>query len=521
MASGPVRVAVVGCGYWGINLVRNFNQLGALGAVSDSNPTAAEAAAAATGTPAMTWQELLADGSSSAVAIATPAPTHAQLAIEALEAGKHVFVEKPLAVTLADATKVRDTAAATGKILMVGHLLRYHPAFIQLKAMVDNGELGHIQYIYSNRLNFGRFRRVENILWSFSPHDLSMILALVGEEPDGVHAVEAAYLHKTVADVTTTHLSFPGGQAAHVFVSWLHPYKEQKLVVVGDRGMAVFDDGQPWESKLVVYAHEVSWRDGSPQPDRAEARPVALQPREPLSQECQHFLDCLATGATPLTDGDEALRVLRILERAEASMSARRATKPTILDDGPDVFVHETAVVDPDVFIGKGSRIWQFTHLLSGSQIGDDCVLGQNVAVGPAVTIGKGCRIQNNVSVYQGVTLEDHVFVGPSAVFTNVLTPRAEVSRKHEFLPTVVRQGASIGANATVLCGNEIGEYSMIGAGAVVTSDVPAHALVVGVPARQVGWVSHHGERLGPDLLCPATGRQYEETADGRLREKP
>lgn len=520
MASRSVRVAVVGCGYWGINLVRNFNQLGALGPVADSNPAAAEAASAATGAPALTWQEVLADRSSGAVAIATPAPTHAQLAIEALEAGKHVFVEKPLAVTLADATKVRDTALAAGKILMVGHLLRYHPAFIQLKAMVDNGELGHIQYIYSNRLNFGRFRRVENILWSFSPHDLSMILALVGEEPDEVHAVEAAYLHKTVADVTTTHLSFPGGQAAHVFVSWLHPYKEQKLVVVGDRGMAVFDDGRPWDSKLVIYAHEVSWIDGSPQADRAEARAVALQAREPLSQECQHFLDCLETGAAPLTDGDEALRVLRILERAEASMGARRAPKPKVLASLEDVFVHETAVVDPDVSIGKGSRIWQFAHVMSGSHIGEDCVLGQNVAVGPAVSIGNGCRIQNNVSVYQGVTLEDHVFIGPSAVFTNVLTPRAEVSRKHEFLPTVVRRGASVGANATVLCGNEIGEYSMIGAGAVVTSDVPAHALVVGVPARRVGWVSHHGERLGPDLVCPATGRQYEETADGRLREK-
>jgi UDP-2-acetamido-3-amino-2,3-dideoxy-glucuronate N-acetyltransferase len=180
-----------------------------------------------------------------------------------------------------------------------------------------------------------------------------------------------------------------------------------------------------------------------------------------------------------------------------------------------ETFLHETTIVDAGTEIGSGSKIWHFCHILSGSRIGADCVLGQNVVVGPDVTIGAGCKLQNNVSVYKGVTLEDEVFCGPSAVFTNVLTPRAFVDRKAEFASTLVRRGATIGANATIVCGVTIGQYAMIGAGAVVTRDVLDHALVVGTPARAVGWVSRTGERLGPDLVCPRSGEKYKETKDG------
>ncbi len=183
----------------------------------------------------------------------------------------------------------------------------------------------------------------------------------------------------------------------------------------------------------------------------------------------------------------------------------------------PSAFVHETALVDEGSQVGAGSRIWHFSHVLKNTRIGERCVIGQNAVVGPNVTVGKGCKIQNNVSVYDGVTLEDDVFCGPSMVFTNVLTPRSFVERKNEFLPTLVKRGATIGANATVVCGHTIGEYAMIGAGAVVTKDVPAYALVVGNPARRIGWVSRTGERLGKDLVCPRTGERYEEV-DGQLR---
>ncbi len=183
------------------------------------------------------------------------------------------------------------------------------------------------------------------------------------------------------------------------------------------------------------------------------------------------------------------------------------------------MFVHPSAYVDDGVQIGAGTKVWHFSHLLGGTSVGARCTIGQNVVLGPDVTIGDGCKIQNNVSIYKGVTLEAGVFCGPSCVFTNVLTPRAEIDRREEFLPTVVRRGASIGANATIVCGVELGEYCMVGAGAVVTADVPAHALVLGVPAKRVGWVSHAGERMTDELTCPRTGRRYGLDDAGRLVE--
>jgi UDP-2-acetamido-3-amino-2,3-dideoxy-glucuronate N-acetyltransferase len=181
-----------------------------------------------------------------------------------------------------------------------------------------------------------------------------------------------------------------------------------------------------------------------------------------------------------------------------------------------DYFRHETAVVDDGVEIGKGTKIWHFAHVLAGSKIGERCVISQNVMVGPNARIGNGCKIQNNVSVYEGVTLEDDVFCGPSMVFTNVLLPRAFVNRRGEFLPTLVKRGASIGANATIVCGHTVGAYAMVGAGAVVTRDVDDYALVIGSPAVRIGWVSRSGDRLGPDLVCPRTGERYREE-NGKL----
>ena len=183
-----------------------------------------------------------------------------------------------------------------------------------------------------------------------------------------------------------------------------------------------------------------------------------------------------------------------------------------------DYFCHGSALIDDGVTIGSKTKIWHFCHVLSGSHIGQNCVLGQNVMVGPGVTIGDGCKIQNNVSIYDGVTLEDKVFCGPSCVFTNVLTPRAFIDRKNEFLPTLVQEGASIGANATIICGTKIGRFSMIGASAVVCSNVLDYQLVIGVPARPIGWVSRTGDRLGMDLKCPRTGETYRETETGLIQ---
>ncbi len=520
----PARIALIGCGYWGRNLARVLAEKKVLGAIIDPAPEA-EALARHYSTLHMTSPEpALGREDFTACVIATPAETHYQLARDALWAGKDVFVEKPIALEIEDAVELASLAAARKCILMVGHLLHYHPAFLKLKEMVDAGELGQLRYVYSNRLNMGKLRREENVLWSFAPHDLSMILALAGEMPESIWATGQAFLHKRIADTTMTHLEFRSGLSGHIYVSWLHPVKEQKLVVVGDKGMLLFDDGQPWQSKLVHYKHAVEWKDGIPVASKDGGAPVRLHEVEPLGAEIDHFIGCISARRQPRTDAAEAMRVLRVLNAAQSSMesgeSIRFEAQPQRKPPA-GYFVHETAVIDADVQIGAGARIWHFSHILAGSRIGGNCVLGQNCSVGPEVIIGNGCKLQNNVSVFKGVTLEDDVFCGPSMVFTNVLTPRAHIERKDEYAPTLVRRGASIGANATIICGNEIGAYAMIGAGAVVTRSVPDHALMTGNPARRIGWVSRSGERLGPDLRCPRTGEQYEEDSGGlRLKEK-
>lgn len=501
------KISVIGCGYWGKNLIRNFAELGVLASVCDADQQLARTLAQEYSVTASTLDQVLAS-SVAGVVIAAPAAQHFELAQKALAAGKHVFVEKPLSLNVAHAQILCEMAEKLNLKLMVGHLLQYHPAFLMLKELIAKGQLGRLQYLYSNRLNLGKIRNEENILWSFAPHDISMILALAGALPESVYATGVCHLNPNLHDVTTTHLRFKNGLQAHIFVSWLHPYKEQKLVVVGDRGMAVFDDGLPWSEKLKIYPHQVTWIDGTPRPEKAEATQILIDAAEPLKLECQHFIDVVQDAHTPRTDGAEGLRVLRILEAAQESLQTH---KTITLDDAPlPFFVHETAVVDADCKIGHGTKIWHFSHILKGTEIGADCIIGQNVMIGPNVVVGNHCKIQNNVSLYQGVTLAEGVFCGPSCVFTNVNTPRAQVERKDEYLPTPVEVGVTIGANATVVCGNRLGAYSLIGAGAVVTKDVKPHALMVGNPARQIGWVSHAGEKLGDDLICPRTGQRYE-----------
>jgi len=379
---------------------------------------------------------------------------------------------------------------------MVGHLLWYHPAILKLKELVDDGRLGRMQYIYSNRLHLGRFRQEENILWSFAPHDISVILGLVGELPDSVSAHGGSYLHNRIADVTMSVLSFPSGVKAHVFVSWLHPFKEQKLVVVGDRAMAVFDDVEK-KDKLVLYPHSIGWRNHVPVATRAEAEPVEVEWTEPLRAECLHFLECIQAGTRPRTDGEEGLRVLGVLQRCQESLGAASSTTAVgVPPVARSYFAHETALIDEGAEIGEGTTIWHFSHVLKNSRIGKNCRIGQNVVIGPNVSVGDGVKIQNNVSVYDGVTLEDHVFCGPSMVFTNVFNPRSEIRRMEEVRPTLVRRGASLGANCTILCGVTIGEYAFVGAGAVVTRDVPDYALVYGNPGRVQGWVCRCGVKL-------------------------
>lgn len=317
-----MKVSVIGTGYWGQNLVRNYQALGVLSQVCDLNPSALEAVQYAYPNVRVTrnYGEVLSDPETMGVIIATPAASHFHFAKQALEADKDVYVEKPLALEMDHARELVELARQRGKILMVGHLLQYHPAFVHLKEMVCRGALGKLQYIYSNRLSLGKIRREENALWSFAPHDVSMMLALTQEQPVAVSSFGTNVLQESVADLTNTFLRFPNGLSGHILVSWLHPFKEHKLVVIGAEKMAVFEDSLPWEQKLAVYPHLMTWEDGIPVPQKSEVEYVALTPAEPLGLECRHFLECIASRQTPTTDGEEGLRVLEVLDRAQQSL---------------------------------------------------------------------------------------------------------------------------------------------------------------------------------------------------------
>jgi UDP-2-acetamido-3-amino-2,3-dideoxy-glucuronate N-acetyltransferase len=515
------NIAVVGCGYWGKNLVRNFHDLGVLYAACDSAEEKLDFFKDKY--PDLKYfndfNTLLEDPNISAVAIGTPAATHYDLVKKAMLLGKDVFVEKPISLKYREGEELVDLAEKNKRILMVGHILEYHPAINKLKDMIRKGELGNIQYIYSNRLNLGKFRTEENILWSFAPHDISVIISLLGEIPASVTALGRNSLNKDIADVTITSMSFPSGAKAHIFVSWLHPYKEQKLVVIGGKKMVLFNDTEP-ENKLICYNHKIDWIKRMPVPRPEEAEPIPIEKKEPLREECSHFLECVLERKKPLTDGHNGLRVLKILQACQESLNTGGNFYQIKDEPKDDYFVHESSYVDENCSIGNGTKIWHFCHVLSRSKIGKNGSIGQNCVIGPNVTIGDNVKIQNNVSVYDGVTLEDDVFCGPSMVFTNVHNPRSHWPRKDEFKKTLVKKGASLGANSTVICGHNVGKYAFVGAGALVTKDVPDYALVYGVPAEIQGWTCYCGIQLDftnqPDsneeCECANCGRKYKKS---------
>jgi predicted dehydrogenase len=320
-----VRVGVVGLGYWGPNIARNLAAIDGceLRWLCDGDAAARERLAASF--PAVRTsgelQELLADDELDAVVLATPVPTHSELAIAVARAGKHCFVEKPLATSAADAETAVAAARDAGKVLMVGHLLEYHPAVVRLKQLVDDGELGSLYYVYGNRLNLGKLRADENALWSLGAHDVSVVLHLIGEEPD----VCACYVREGVEDVVFCYLRFPSGVVAHLHLSWLDPHKERRMTVVGARRMATFDD-MLVEGKLSIYDKGFD-EDARSWGEYITRSGDVFQPRianaEPLRVECEHFVACVRDGTTPRSDGASGLRVVRVLERLQRSLDAR------------------------------------------------------------------------------------------------------------------------------------------------------------------------------------------------------
>ena len=330
-AYNKIRIGLIGAGYWGKNIARVLHELGVLSAISDQDDNILAERKKEYPSIQITCnvKELLSDKTIKALAIATPAATHYELAKEALMAGKDVFVEKPLALKANDGENLVELARKGNRILMVGHLLHYHPTIIALKKLVTDNKLGKIQYISSHRLNFGKLRKEENVLWSFAPHDISIIISILGE-PITQQSFGKSYINKGTPDITLSFLQFPNNTAAHVFVSWLHPVKEQRLCIIGEKGMAMFDDQA--ENKLLFYAHTISFdNQNTPCAVKAKAVPIKYLDEEPLSQEMAHFIDCIRTRQNPITDGEEGLRVLRVLQACQHSIDNNKNTFEKII----------------------------------------------------------------------------------------------------------------------------------------------------------------------------------------------
>ncbi|MFQ5639167.1 MAG: Gfo/Idh/MocA family oxidoreductase [bacterium] len=517
-----IKIAHIGAGYWGKNIIRNLYDLQALSCICDTNVEVFDTFRKPFPSVHFThdFDTILKDNAISAVSIATPAATHFQIVREALLAGKDVFVEKPLALNPEEGEELAQLAQERQRILMVGHILRFHPAIERIKELMDSGVLGRVGYCYSNRLNLGKVRKEENILWSFAPHDISVLIYLMGEPPEEVTASGEIMLQPGIHDMTLTVLKWKSGVMAHINVSWLHPFKEHRFVVVGDKAMLVFDDTQK-QNKLVLYDRGIDFVSGEPVKRDKETRVVEYENKEPLQVEMEHFLECIRTRRQPRTDANEALSVLKVLHLAQNALESKSLNGST--EDYRDYFAHSSAVVDKGAVIGKGTKIWHFSHIMSGAILGEKCSLGQNVFVAANVKIGRNVKIQNNVSIYEGVILEDDCFCGPSMVFTNVKNPRSAIPRNttDDYLTTHVKKGVSLGANCTIVCGVNIGQHAFVAAGAVVTRDVAPYALVTGVPARQTGWMCPCGLKLTQDAkapTCDGCGAKYHVNEDGRLQ---
>ncbi len=310
------NIAVVGCGYWGKNLVRNFHELSVLGCVSDTDVSLAKRFSSEYKVPHMGYDEILLNSEIVAVVLAVPAELHSSLAIKALKAGKHVYVEKPLATSKNDALEMIKEAKENNVHLMVGHLLQYHPIFIKLKEMISKNDFGELQYIYSNRMSFGKLRSFEDVIWSFAPHDISMMLALSKSEVDSVRSEKFYGLQENICDIATIHLTFKSGLRGHIQVSWLNPVKDNKLVVIGTKGMAIFDDTQEWNRKLKFLNYSIDLSKTTPIITKHDEDYINVNESEPLKEECKHFIDLVNGKVQALTDGEEGLRVLNILSEA-------------------------------------------------------------------------------------------------------------------------------------------------------------------------------------------------------------
>lgn len=307
------KIAVVGCGYWGSNHARTLSELGSLAAVSDLNIESAKNTSEKFSVPHVSLSDILKDDEIDGVVFALPPHLHADNAISALNAGKHVLIEKPIALNSEDAARVVAAAKASGKVAMTGHILRYHSAFEKMLAMYQNGDLGDLSYIHSHRVGLGKFHPKNDALWDIAPHDLSLILAITGQAPNHIHGEGAATLNN-LSDFAHLHLSFPSGVKAHVLTSRLNPYRERRLTIVGSKAMMSFDDALPWEQKLAYYKHKIWQDDLGWQSEMVEPEYIAVEQSMPLTAELQDFITAIQTGTKPRATVEDGFEIVKILE---------------------------------------------------------------------------------------------------------------------------------------------------------------------------------------------------------------
>ena len=489
-----IKLGLIGGGYWGKNLIREFYNCGILHTICDINEESLKQYSQQYQNIHTTtnWNDILNNKDIDSVCIALPAEMHYRFAKEALLANKNVYVEKPLCLDEKEGKELVDLSKKQDKILMVGHLLHYHPAIIKLKELIADGKIGKIKNIVANRFSHGIFRVAENVLWSFAPHDISVILSLIGELPKSVVCSGKDIITKGVMDITNSILKYDDSYVS-INVNWLCPYKEQKMSIIGDKGMILFDDTHPTE-KLKLFREYLDFNGKFPIPVKDKFEVIDLDTnKSPLLIECEHFRDCILNKTKPITDGEEGLRVLHVLNKLQESLDC--GTEKIINKLSPTYFVHETAYVDDGAEIGDGTKIWHFSHICKGAKIGKNCNIGQNVFIADGAVLGDNCKVQNNVSIYAGVIAGDYVFFGPSCVLTNDINPRGMYSKAGHYIYTYLEDGTTLGANCTIVCGNRLGKHCLIGSGAVITKDVEPHSIMVGNPAKKIGEINEKGDR--------------------------
>ncbi len=490
-----VNIGLIGGGHWGKNLIREFNNHKALHTICEINEDLLKQYKEQYPNIYLTysWATILSNNEITAVCIALPAHLHYKFAKEALLHNKDVYVEKPITLKIEEAEELVELAKKHNKILMVGHLLHYHPCIEKIKELVSQNKIGKILNIVSNRLNLGIFRTYENVLWSFAPHDISVILSLCDDQiPDSIMCHGQHHITKDVHDTTNTILKYNDGKYININVNWLNPYKEQKLSIIGTKGMILFDDTATTD-KLKLYKDYINYSNtvpAIPTPVKNEEIVDVDLSLSPLYKECGHFIQCCVTRSKPITDGEEGLRVLKVLNLSQQSLETGIEIKT---QKQTSYYVHPSAIVDDGVEIGEGTKIWHFSHICKGAKIGKNCNIGQNVFIAGGAVLGDGCKVQNNVSVYAGVKCGNGVFLGPSCVLTNDLNPRTGYSKNGKYIETIIDDGCTVGANATIVCGNTLGKHCLIGAGSTVTKNVEAFAVVAGNPAKRIGTIDELG----------------------------